>query len=150
MLLTLELTGDDTQTATRAFKLAHTLSFTKCTLHSVEMSLRGDPLVQDWTDTQNGVSRTVHAPIYIELGGLYDSSSVQTYTSTSPTTLIPLGAAEAGGKRRTCRAACARPRALQRRGGVLAARRRDYDAAVLSERREWGVRRHRSVRPEFI
>ena len=99
MLLTLELTGDDTQTATRTFTLAHALSFTKCTLHSVEMSLRGDPLVQDWTDTQtgaypDGVSRTVHAPIYLELGGLYDSSNVQTYTSTSPTTLIPLGAAE--------------------------------------------------------
>ena len=32
------------------FKLARALAFTKCTLHNVGMSLRGDPLVQDSTD----------------------------------------------------------------------------------------------------
>ena len=99
MLLTLELTGDDTQTATRSFKMAQTLSFNKCTLLSVEMSLRGEPLAQDWTDSQtgaypDGVNRTVYAPIYLELGRLYDSANVQTFTSNDPSTLIPLGAAE--------------------------------------------------------
>ena len=99
MLLTLELTGDDTQTATRTFKLQHGFTFTKCTLQSVEMSLRGEPLVQDWTDSQtgaypDGVNRTVYAPIYLELGGLYDSAHVQTFTSNDPSTLVPLGAAE--------------------------------------------------------
>ena len=99
MLLTLELTGDDTQTATRAFKMAQTLSFNKCTLQSVEMSLRGEPLVQDWTDSQtgaypDGTNRTVYAPIYLQLNGLYDSGDVQTFTSNDPSTLVPLGAAE--------------------------------------------------------
>ena len=99
MLLTLELTGDDTQTATRSFKLLQALSFNKCTLQSVEMSLRGEPLAQDWTDAQtgaypDGVNRTVYAPIYLELGGLYDSANVQTFTSNDPSTLVPLGAAE--------------------------------------------------------
>ena len=99
MLLTLELTGDDTQTATRSFKMTQTLSFNKCTLQSVEMSLRGEPLAQDWTDSQtgaypDGVNRTVYAPIYLEIGRLYDSANVQTFTSNEPSTLIPLGAAE--------------------------------------------------------
>jgi hypothetical protein len=99
MLLTLELTGDDTQTATRTFKLQHGLSFTKCTLQSVEMSVRGEPLSHDWTDSEtgaypDGVDRTVYAPIYLELGGLYDSANVQTFTSNDPSTLVPVGATE--------------------------------------------------------
>ena len=99
MLLTLELTGDDTQTATRSFKLQHGLIFTKCTLQSVEMSMRGEPLSHDWTDSEtgaypDGVDRTVYAPIYLELGGLYDSANVQTFTGNDPSTLVPLGAAE--------------------------------------------------------
>jgi hypothetical protein len=65
MLLTLELTGDDTQTATRTFKLLQALSFNKCTLRSVEMSVRGEPLAHDWTDAQtgaypDGTNRTVY------------------------------------------------------------------------------------------
>ena len=99
MLLTLELTGDDTQTATRTFKLQHGITFTKCTVQSVEMSVRGEPLSHDWTDSEtgaypDGVDRTVYAPIYLELGGLYDSANVQTFTSNDPSTLVPLGAAE--------------------------------------------------------
>ena len=101
MLLTLELTGDDTQYATRAFKLPRGLTFSKCTLHSVDMSLRGDPLVHSWTDAQtgaypDGISRTVYAPIYLSISGLYDASHVQSLidSGSSPTELIPLGTAQ--------------------------------------------------------
>ena len=41
MLLTLEMTGDDTGIAQRQFVLPYDLSFTRCTLQTVDVNVAG-------------------------------------------------------------------------------------------------------------
>ena len=101
MLLTLEMTGDDTGIAQRQFTLPYDLSFRKCTLHSIDVNLAGADTGSDlWSKTETddlaSGGREVYAPLYLAIEGLLDPSEVQTLadSATVPRTLIPVGTAE--------------------------------------------------------
>jgi len=100
MLLTLEMTGDDTGIAQRQFVLPYDLSFTRCTLQTVDVNVAGTETSDLWnkneTDDGDTATRDVYAPLYLAIDGLLDPSEVQTFADsvTQPHTLVPIGTAE--------------------------------------------------------
>jgi hypothetical protein len=99
VVLTLECTGDDSSTATATFTLPSDITFSTCTLHSVDVDVASSVTEDYWTKAETGdnpvAGRDVYAPLYLALRPFCDRGEILTMAdSTLAHDLIPLATAE--------------------------------------------------------